>query len=45
MGSREQAREASYRGQTPALARHIELGTERRDVRDRITDRKHAALQ
>ena len=33
------------RGQTSTLARHIKLGTERRDVRDRIADQKNAAVQ
>ena len=39
-----QTRRANHRGQTSALAGHIELGTEGRDVRDCVADRKHAAL-
>ncbi len=41
----EQARDSNHRGQAFALAGHVELGTERRNLRDCVADRKHAALQ
>ena len=45
MGTHGQARGSNHCGQAFAMAGHIELGAKQRTLRDRVADRKHAALQ